>query len=390
MDQNLVIMKFIKNLYNKTSELIRELFKDSKLKIAVLTPSYGFDGQGNVIDWQVRDLKDNGYEVSIFTLESDRDAPAGVDLHVIGAPRNSILKLIYHLLLPLWFNKIIKFVPKLKEYDLIICHHNSVAWLAYFAKKLWNKPYIFHCHTINPPYVFKKFTHKIYNYINHLIYNFLVKNSDYTISISYFVKKIIFENTNKESFVIYNKIFKNKFLSIENKNKIRGKYNIKESDYVILFVGRLTYHKGVDLLIKAFRIVKQKIPNSKLIIVGSPQTMDYLIELYKLADNNVIFAGFVPDDELPYYYAICDVYATCSLYEGFNLPLVEAQLAGKPVIAFDIGPHKEIVKSGYLVEPLNIDEFAEKLINLLMKVSLPKERRKIARRCLKSCQKLIE
>lgn len=383
----------MKIFYSKTSELIRDLFGKSKLRIAVLTPSYGFDGQGNVIDWQVRDLKNSSYEVSIFTLESNRKVPTGVGLHVIGAPKSSILKPIYHLLLPLWFNKVIKTIPKLKEYDLIICHHNSVAWLAYFAKRLWGKPYIFHCHTINPPHVFRKFTHRIYNYINHIVYNFLVKNSNYVISISYFTKKIVFENTGKNSFVIYNKVFINESPHTRDMNvqKIRVKYSIKESDPIILFVGRLIYHKGVDLLIKAFKIVKQKIPDSKLIIVGSPQAKDYLVELHKLADSSsIIFAGFVPDDELPYYYAACDVYATCSLYEGFNLPIVEAQGYGKPVVAFDIGPHKEVVKVGHLVELINIEEFAKKLIEILMRVKYPKEKRKIARKCLKSCRMLIE
>lgn len=86
----------------------------------------------------------------------------------------------------------------------------------------------------------------------------------------------------------------------------------------------------------------------------------------KDCDPNIIFAGFVPDEELPNYYAACDVYATCSLVEGFNMPLVEAQACGKPVVAFDIGPHKEVVKNGILVPEGHLNEFGEALINILV------------------------
>ena len=99
-------------------------------------------------------------------------------------------------------------------------------------------------------------------------------------------------------------------------------------------------------------MVKREIADARLIIVGKHTFPDYSKRLREMADDSVIFAEHVPDEELPLYYAACDVYATGTMWEGFNLPLVEAQACGKPVVAFDIGAHPEVVegdKTGLLV-----------------------------------------
>jgi len=70
---------------------------------------------------------------------------------------------------------------------------------------------------------------------------------------------------------------------------------------------------------------------------------------------------------LPCYYAACDLYVTASLWEGFNLPIAEAQACGKRVVAFNIGSHPEVVKNGILVEKGSTSKFAEAVIKLLSK-----------------------
>ncbi len=76
----------------------------------------------------------------------------------------------------------------------------------------------------------------------------------------------------------------------------------------------------------------------------------------------------MPAEDLPYYYAACDVYASCSISEGFNLPLAEAQSSGKKVVVFDIDVHKEVVKNGYLIKKDDIDDFASKIIEIIEQV----------------------
>ena len=92
----------------------------------------------------------------------------------------------------------------------------------------------------------------------------------------------------------YNKnIDKKKAAAIKKRHNIKGP--------MLLYVGRISPHKGIHLLIKAFRIVNTKLPDAKLVIVGKHTFDDYSKKLKRLANQNVLFAGFVPDEELPYY-----------------------------------------------------------------------------------------
>ena len=85
-----------------------------------------------------------------------------------------------------------------------------------------------------------------------------------------------------------------------------------------------------------------------------------------MSDNSVIFVDFISNDSLPFYYAACDAYATCSMWESYNIPLVEAQLCGKPVIAFDIGPHREVINSkGILVKEGDVAKFSAACVEKL-------------------------
>ncbi|MBW2989895.1 glycosyltransferase family 4 protein, partial [Candidatus Woesearchaeota archaeon] len=91
----------------------------------------------------------------------------------------------------------------------------------------------------------------------------------------------------------------------------------------------------------------------------------YSRKLKKMANKDVIFTGFVKDEELPEHYAACDAYVTASLWEGFDLPAAEAQAMGKPVVAFDAGAHKEVVKKGLLVRKKDVKGLGEGIIKTL-------------------------
>ncbi|GAF67333.1 unnamed protein product [marine sediment metagenome] len=89
-----------------------------------------------------------------------------------------------------------------------------------------------------------------------------------------------------------------------------------------------------------------------------------------MSDDSVIFTGDVPDEELPLYYAVCDIYATATLWEGFDLPVAEAQACGKPVVAFDIGPYKEIInKEGVLVYAGDVKQLADRALSIMRRLS---------------------
>ena len=145
----------------------------------------------------------------------------------------------------------------------------------------------------------------------------------------------------------------------------------------ILFVGNLHPNKGVHFLIKSFALVKSRINDVKLVIVGDGPLKHYLINLTKRLniEKDVIFAGFVNDEDLPKYYASCDIFASASVLEGFGLIFLEAMALGKPIVAFNLASIPEVVgNAGILVNEINHEKFANAIIELLSDEKLYQEK----------------
>lgn len=338
------------------------------MKIAILSPVFWtFDGISRVVEDQAREFSRQGNHVSIFTLAANMEPPPNVSLYLLDMPRGSLGQRIYRLLFPLDFVKAIKWVPKLKSYDIIYSHQYPITWLAYLAKKFYKIKYTYYNHGIYPPWTSSYFVERVYIRMFALLANWIIKKADSAISVSRYLQQQLKKETGLDSEVIYNKVDNQRFHKGVNGSKIREKLQLG-SEPIILYVGRISPHKGIHLLIEAFDLVKQEIPEAKLLIAGKHTFDSYSRKLKQMSDDSVIFAGYVSDEDLPYYYAACDVYATCTLWEGFNLPLVEAQTCGKPVVAFSLGPHPEVIddgETGILVEPHHIGEFASGIINAL-------------------------
>jgi glycosyltransferase involved in cell wall biosynthesis len=167
------------------------------------------------------------------------------------------------------------------------------------------------------------------------------------------------------------------------------------SERKILFVGNLHPSKGVHFLIKSFALVKSKINDVKLVIVGDGPLKHCLINLTKRLnlEKDVIFAGFVSEKDLPKYYASCDMFASASVLEGFGLIFLEAMALGKPIVAFNLASIPEVVgNAGILVNEINHEKFADAIIELLRNKELYKEKSEIAlsRAKLFSWEKIAE
>ena len=148
----------------------------------------------------------------------------------------------------------------------------------------------------------------------------------------------------------------------------------------VLFVGRMTPHKGLDRLIRALPA------DATLTVAGSsghdprPPESDYPALLARLAaDRSVRFTGAVPDAQLPELYrsaavlALPSVERTCygrqvEISELLGLSVLEAMASGVPVVASRVGGVPEIVadgETGFLVEPGDVDELHDRLALLL-------------------------
>ena len=335
------------------------------MKIALLTPTFSpFSGIDRAVELDVEEYIDKGNEVTIFTLRAGLK-PKRAKLVVMGMPKNPFFERVYRLFFFLDIFKIRKCVKQLKEFDWIIAYFYPMTLLASMAKKKYGIKYIYWNAGIAHPRLFKKLSERLYLRLFLYFVKLSVKNADSAISISKFMQKELKKETGMDSVVRYVKIDKKRFNKRIRKGKIRKKYNIRKKDPLLLYVGRISPHKGIHLLIKAFNLVLKEIPNSKLLIVGKPTFDNYTKLLKKISNKSIIFTGFVKDEDLPYYYADCDVYTTATLWEGYNIPAVEAQACGKPVVAFNLASHPEIVKKGILVKPKNIKEFADAILKTL-------------------------
>jgi phosphatidylinositol alpha-1,6-mannosyltransferase len=141
---------------------------------------------------------------------------------------------------------------------------------------------------------------------------------------------------------------------------VKARHHV-ESSKVVLCASRLVRRKGQDVLIAGMELVRDVVPDATLLLVGEGPHRPRLQELARAAPpGSVIFAGQVPDEDLPAYYAACDVFAMpCRSrwggleVEGFGIVFLEAGASGKPVVAGRSGGAEEALvdqETGLLVE----------------------------------------
>lgn len=154
---------------------------------------------------------------------------------------------------------------------------------------------------------------------------------------------------------------------------IRARH-VQPGELMLLSVGRLQRRKGQDVTIEAVARLSDRYPNLRVVIVGGGEEEARLRALageLGVADR-VDFAGKIPDEELPAYYAACDLFLMPNRQdgadiEGFGIVFLEAQATAKPVIAGRSGGAPEAVAEGttaLLVGGDDADELAAAIASL--------------------------
>jgi phosphatidyl-myo-inositol alpha-mannosyltransferase len=115
----------------------------------------------------------------------------------------------------------------------------------------------------------------------------------------------------------------------------------------LLFVGRLDRRKGFPVAVEAFRLLVERHPDIRLIVAGDGKERAAADRLKPPVRDRVTMLGTVPRDQLPRYFAACDVLVAPSLSgESFGYVLLEAMAAGLPVVASRIPGYDEVVRDG--------------------------------------------
>ena len=341
------------------------------MKIAFANHTFILGSGIDSLIYQLSKRLSAGNEVSIFTLCSDYTDINGVTIREKDIPfkRNRAIRQLFAPLFTGTWNQI---RSELRDYDIVISQIYPANLLTSFPRRLkgplsvvieWSTP----VHPFARPLEWQ--------YVN-LIKQFngrACRNADRVLVSSNFVKSWVKNEwgIDADKMLLDGVDFSGFDRTKAAPGNVYGRYPLLKGRPVMLYVGQVAPHKNLETLIAALISVRRTVPDAMLLIVGSLTYPDYYNRLVKMLEQRdmedaVIFTGTVPWEALPDYYAACDVYVTCSLWEGFLRG--EAYALAKPMIAFDVTSHADSIipgETGLLVKEITAEAFADAVAGLL-------------------------
>lgn len=250
-------------------------------------------------------------------------------------------------------------MKKLGEFDVIHAHD----WMTYLAgvelKRLSGKPLIVQVHATE----FDRNGTRYGNKRVHEIEKFGMEQSDVVITVSNYTRNMVITKYHinpTKIITVHNAVDFNDYEINEN-------FEIKKNDKIVLFLGRITLQKGPDYFIKAAKLVADRIPNVKFIVVGKGDMEPAMIrEVARLGlSSKFMFAGFLRGKDVDRAYKMADVYVMPSVSEPFGITPLEAMRNGTPVIISKQSGVSEVVKNCLKVDFWDVNELANKIIATL-------------------------
>lgn len=152
-----------------------------------------------------------------------------------------------------------------------------------------------------------------------------------------------------------------------DREKIREKYGIGHRPCIL---GVAPFRSRIDLVLKALMIVKKTIPDIYLLAVGQGYSLqiERIVKAMSL-ERNTIFVSNVPDDELPFYYACCDIFVFTQPFWSWSISVVEAMACAKPVIVPSNSGIAEVIEqgiNGIKTDLSNTKELSASIKNILI------------------------
>ena len=256
----------------------------------------------------------------------------------------------------------VKRLLKDEHVDLIHAHEFDANVQGTFVAALSGVPLVATVHGKN--YFWEKLRRR-------LAYQWVSRNAT-MVAVSENLKQFIVEKVGVDSGhvkVVYNGVDLLPHCGPADIDQCRKELDLPTGDQIVGVVGNLYPVKGHQYLIAAIPAVLAKCPNTTFIFAGRGQLEGELKEqVHQLGvAPKVRFLGLRQD--IPRILAVLHAFVLPSLSEGLSLAILEAMVAGKPVIATDVGGNPELVEdseTGYLVPSQNSQALADRLISLLM------------------------
>ncbi len=320
-------------------------------KVAFLTGTFSaFSGIERQVQYQAEKRVAAGDRVVVFTFEADMQPTSDYRLIILGMPKSIFLQRIFRLLYPFLPWLVRGHLKQLAQFDEVICHQYPLTVLAAAAKKKYGARYTYFDHGVPPPSVMGNWMEKVYIWLFERLMISSLRQADHVVCISRYLQGEMKRLTGIEAEVQYDEYNHKMFYPGVDRTKIRQKYKLGDRP-IILYIGRIAPHKNLQGLIQAFRGLNPSF-RAALVIVGKRTFGGYGRYLDSLTTPDVFFAGYVPEEDIPAHYGAASVYATTTLWEGYDLPIVEARACGVPSVMFNIGPHPEIASDQDILVPV--------------------------------------
>ncbi|MEM1986260.1 MAG: glycosyltransferase family 4 protein [Nitrososphaeria archaeon] len=334
-------------------------------------------GLGTYAEYITREFVELGHDVTVFTLNpgnlKTREILKGVEVHrPLIADASNVFPFIVTEDLKRWgtnirfFNDIFiynvlsatKFINELVRKDNIhydiACVHDWLSSIAGMIIKNETKiPVAFHVHSTEWGRSGGQGS-TVVSYLEHS----MAEVADHIITVSYAMRDDLIRHgwSAPKISVVWNGVDPDRYdpekCNQEEIRRLRERYGIKGDEQMILFLGRLTWVKGIRNLVQAMPLVLNEFPRAKLIILGKGEEEKDIIETSRrLGINNNVICNFefVPENERILHYAAADVCVFPSIYEPFGIVSLEAMSMKKPVVVGArgvVGFREQVIASG--------------------------------------------
>ncbi len=360
-------------------------------------------GQNIYIHRLVEELEKFDWQIDVFTrLDSLHKKPLvnfrkrSRVIRLKGGPTSYLTKNDIFSILPQFFNNFLTFIDFKNPYILFHGHHWDGGWMALRAKEKFSIPFIENFHSIGivrfntkKKYLMNKENQDIQEKRITLEKD-IINHSSLIISLSETEKNDLvnlYHSPPEKIRVVPGGVNLRQFVNTP-KDKARDKLGFNQGDFILLYVGRLEWRKGIGTLISAVKLLKNDLPNIKAIIVGGciygkQKNVDDFKEyqrLFKKSEEEgvkdlVRFMGRVDNGRIPLLYSAADVFVIPSYYEPFGLVALEAEACKVPIVASRVGGLTTIIqdgKNGLLFEPRNPLDLKEKVLQIRKSADLAK------------------
>ncbi len=351
------------------------------MRIGIFTDTYPpyINGVSTSIAMLESALRKKGHQVFICTVNADE--------HAYNFEKNDRIIRIPGIPTGIYDYRLtgvypLKAIKKIKEWNLDVIHSHTEFGVGTFARimaKQLDIPLVHTYHTMYEDYIhyitkgyFDGPSKKIVEYLTKFYCDKTATELIVPTKKTYDLFKEKYEVT-RNVHIVPTGIEVERFYR-ENNNqdetkKLKQELGISDSDFVILFVGRLASEKNVSFLIENQVYLTKKNNHCKLLIIGDgPDIELFKGQAKKLGiEKNVLFTGKIPWDKIHQYYQIPNVFVTASHTETQGLTLLEAMAASVPVVAFDDEAFREVIVhdlNGYLFKnKKEYRNYIEKIMN---------------------------